>query len=309
MVLLGEAQKEKVPIVQILVFGRSGQVARSLQALADDDSGLGVAARGRESCDIADADAVRRAIDATRPDAIVNAAAYTAVDRAESEEIAAYTANALGARNIAEAARAAGLPLVHLSTDYVFDGRLDRPYREDDLPFPTSAYGRTKLAGEYVVRHAAPDSAVLRTAWVFSPYNGNFARTMLRLAAERASLRVVDDQVGNPTYAPDIARATVTVARALQAQAGAGCRGVFHFAGPEPMSWCAFARRVMATAGRHGRPTARVEPIATSDYPTVATRPANSRLDTGAFRKAFGIPHRPLDECLEDMMAALARQG
>ena len=274
------------PRPRILVAGREGQVARALaEAKADD---LDVVALGRPDLDLTDPATIARAMDGTRPALVVNAAAHTAVDRAEDEPDAAMAVNAHGAGALAGAAAGAGVPIIHLSTDYVFDGRLGRPYREDDPVSPLGAYGRSKEAGERMVREATHDHAILRTSWVHAPHGGNFVRTMLRLAAERDEVRVVADQRGCPSYAPDIADAVLVVARRLLAGGEGAARGTFHLAGEGEATWADLAEAVFAASTARGGPGARVTRIATADYPTRAERPADSRLDTSRFQAVFG---------------------
>ena len=275
--------------MRLLVTGREGQVAQSLLSL--NGSGVAVAALGRPALDITDAASVRQAVEAERPDVVVNAAAYTAVDKAEAEEASAFAANCDGAANVAAAAAAAGVPMIHLSTDYVFSGTKPGPYVETDATGPQGAYGRSKLAGEAAVAAAAPDHAILRTAWVYAPTGQNFLRTMLRLGETRDTVRVVADQHGTPTYAPDIAAAIVEIARLMLARPGdASLRGVFHMVAGGETTWAGFAEEIFSRSAERGGPSARVEPIATADYPTPAVRPANSRLDTAKFRAAFAHP-------------------
>jgi dTDP-4-dehydrorhamnose reductase len=282
--------------MRIAVFGRTGQVAREL-ALLD-----GVACLGREVADFADPDAVRRAAEGVAADAIVNAVAYTAVDRAESEEDLARAVNATAVGALAEVAAARGLPLVHISTDYVFDGSGDRPWCPDDPVGPLGAYGRTKLEGEEAVRAAGGTHAILRTSWVFSAHGANFVRTMLRLGAERDSLRIVADQIGGPTPARAIAAACAEIAGALARDPG--LKGTYHFAGAPDTSWAGFARAIFDVAGL----TVAVEEIASADYPTPAARPKNSRLDCTATEVAFGIARPDWRSALPGVVAAL-REG
>ena len=295
--------------MRLLVTGRSGQVAQSLAETAGGD--VSVVALGRPELDIIDRDSVARAIAAHRPDLVVSAGAYTAVDKAESEPEAAFAVNRGGAGNVASAAAEAGLPVIHLSTDYVFPGDAAGAYREDDKTGPQSVYGRSKLEGEAAVLAANPKAAVFRTAWVYSPFGHNFARTMLRLATERDVLRVVSDQRGTPTYAPDIAAAILVAARLiLAAPDDKRLAGVFHLVAQGETDWAGFAEEILRQSALRGGPSARVERIATRDYPTPAKRPANSRLDTQKFRDTFG--HLPPDwrdgvsRCLDRLVGPAA---
>ncbi|WP_374408342.1 dTDP-4-dehydrorhamnose reductase [Pelagerythrobacter sp.] len=275
--------------MRIAVTGTSGQVVTSLierGKLAGDE----IVAIGRPQLDLADPASVATPLAAARPDAIVSAAAYTAVDKAESERDLALAVNAVGAGAVAAVAADMGVPLIHLSTDYVFDGSGVQPWTESDLTGPTGVYGETKLAGEQAVLAAHPGgSAILRTAWVYSPFGANFVRTMLRLAAERDEVSVVADQIGNPTSALDIADGVFAVARNLAADSDPALRGVFHMSGAGEASWADFARAVFAASAERGGPSAEVNAITTADYPTPARRPANSRLDCARLAEAHGV--------------------
>jgi dTDP-4-dehydrorhamnose reductase len=220
----------------------------------------------------------------------VNAAAYTAVDEAESDPELAQAINGRGAGIVAAAAAAAGVPVVHVSTDYVFDGTAARPYREDDPVAPLGVYGASKLAGERTVAAATPDYAILRTAWVYSPFGKNFVRTMLRLAETRDEVAVVADQRGCPNCAFDLADGVIAVARNLAGRPGdASLRGVFHLSAEGEASWADFATNVFAISARLGGPSARVREIVTSDYPTPARRPAYSCLDGRKLSARHGV--------------------
>ena len=262
----------------LLVFGRTGQVARELARLAP-----GARFLGRDDADLTNPEACAAAIRASGCDAVINAAAYTAVDRAETEPDLARAVNAAAPAAMAGAAAELGVPLVHISTDYVFDGSGDRPWVETDPTGPLGVYGATKLAGEQGIAAAGGQWAVLRTSWVFSAHGGNFVKTMLRLGAERDELRVVADQHGGPTPAADIAAACLTMAQAMRADPARG--GIYHFAGAPDTTWAGFARAIMSQAGL----ACQVSDIASSDYPTPARRPMNSRLDCSAIRRDFGI--------------------
>ena len=292
--------------MKLVVTGVSGQVALSLVERAP--AGMTVIPLGRPALDLADAASIAPALAAIGADVVVNAAAYTAVDKAESEPDLAHAVNATGAGAVAVAARALGLPLVHISTDYVFDGTKASAYRETDPTGPTGVYGASKLAGEAAVLAAHPDAAILRTAWVYSPFGNNFVKTMLRLAATRDELGVVADQIGNPTSALDIADGVLKVAANLVAPDDASLTGVFHMTGSGEASWADFAARIFAASAAIGGPTAGVRAIATSDYPTPARRPANSRLDCTRLAEAHGVrlpDWRPaVDHVVERLLAA-----
>lgn len=275
--------------MRLLVTGKSGQVVSALieRGVA---AAVDIVAVGRPEFDLANAEAGLSALADARPDVIVSAAAYTAVDKAESDQQAAEAINATGPSAIAGLAARIGVPIVHLSTDYVFDGSKTAPYLETDPTDPLGVYGRTKLAGEEAVTAAGPNHAILRTAWVYSPFGSNFLKTMLRVGAERAELRVVDDQVGNPTSALDIADAVLTVARNLYERPDdASLRGVFHMTGSGEASWADFATEIFAISEELGGPAAKVARITTADYPTPARRPANSRLSTTRLQQVHGV--------------------
>lgn len=276
--------------MRILVTGRSGQLASCL-AEAAAASGIEIVLAGRPELDLAVPDTITRAIDRYAPELVVNAAAYTAVDKAETEMDAAFAINARGAGHVATAAARAGLPILHVSTDYVFDGTKPAPYVESDPVAPTSAYGRSKREGEVRVMDANARHVILRTAWVHSPFGSNFVKTMLRLASTRPRIGVVDDQVGSPTYAPDLAMVVLGVAQSLSGRAPNDDPpwGIYHAAGRGEATWCGLAREVFAVSGRHGGPVAMVDAIPTSAYPTPARRPANSRLDTTKLKTAFAL--------------------
>lgn len=219
----------------------------------------------------------------------INAAAYTAVDRAESKADLAMRVNGEGAGYVAEAAAVMGAPLLHLSTDYVFDGSLQRPYREDDPTGPTCAYGRSKLAGEQRVARICPNSMILRTAWIYSPFGVNFLRTMLRLNQTRDEVGIVADQLGNLTSALDIAHALPVIARRIRDDSSRTLRGLFHMTGSGEATWGDFAEAIFDEAHARGRRLTHVKRIATADYPTPARRPANSRLENEKLRIAYGV--------------------
>ena len=292
----------------ILVFGAAGQVGQALQRAAAAH-GTPLAACDRTAVDITDPAAVGAAVDraAAAPDRIVavNAAAYTAVDRAEAEPDRAFAVNRDGAAHIAAACARRGLPLIHLSTDFVFDGASDRPWREDDRPGPVNCYGASKLAGEAAVRAAHDRHLILRTAWVYSPFGGNFVKTMLRLAADRPAIDVVDDQIGSPTAAWAIAEALLALARRLADPAGAGPFGTYHFAGAGAASRFAFAQAIFAEAAGHGWPTPTLSPIGSDRMPTPARRPANTALDCRQIARDHGIRIAPWRQGLVPVVAEL----
>lgn len=275
--------------MRIVVTGRHGQVARSLLergAALDVD----VHAVARPEIDLARPAGVERALSDHQPDVIVNAAAYTAVDRAESEPDLAYRINALGAEAAARAAGRLGIPVIQLSTDYVFGGSLHRAYREDDPTSPLGVYGDSKLKGEHAVAAATGNHVILRTSWVYSPFGSNFARTMLALAGQRETISVISDQRGTPTNALDLADGIIAIARnLLDRPAAAELRGIFHVTGGGDTNWAEFAAAILAASAAAGGPAARVMPVATSENPAAARRPANSRLDNSRLARIHGV--------------------
>jgi dTDP-4-dehydrorhamnose reductase len=292
--------------MKLLVLGAGGQVGLELCRLVWP-AGYQLAAFGRGGVDITEHDAVVAAVARERPDVVINAAAYTAVDRAESEPDAAWASNCTGPANLAAACRDAGILLIHLSTDYVFDGSKTGPYREDDPVKPLGVYGKSKEAGDRAVREALAEHVILRTAWVYSAHGHNFVRTMLRLRAERPVLRVVADQIGSPTSAVDIAAAVGAVVQRLDA--GNSSRGTYHFAGGGAVTWHGFAEAIFELATQWNaaerRPPPRIEAITTADYPTPARRPANSVLDCSRIGEAFGIVPRPWRQALAEVIGEL----
>lgn len=294
--------------MRIAVTGQHGQVALSLVERAAA-AGIELTAIGRPALDLERPETIAPALISAKPDLIVNAAAFTAVDLAESEPATALKVNGDAAGEIAATARRLGVPMIQISTDYVFDGSLDRPYREDDVVGPISAYGRSKLAGEEAVASTTSDHAILRTAWVYSPFGKNFVRTMLRLGSEREVVGVVADQAGSPTSALDIADAILAVAGNLAAHPDdAALRGIFHMGAQGEAVWADVAEAIFADAKKAGRAAVRVERIATSDYPTPARRPANSRLDSAKLAAIHGVrlPHwrTSLTACVTRLLAA-----
>jgi len=277
----------------ILVFGHTGQVARELARLVPDAAYL-----GRDQADLSDPEACAAAIRAHNPRAVINAAAYTAVDRAEDQEALAAYINGAAPAAMARECAAMAVPFVHISTDYVFDGAGTTPFAPDHPPAPLGAYGRTKLMGEQGVQAAGGAYAILRTSWVFSCHGNNFVRTMLRLGAERDSLRVVADQIGGPTPARAIAQACISIAAQLRDAPQKS--GIYHFSGAPDTSWAGFAREIMARAGLD----CRIDEITTSDYPTPAQRPPNSRLECSSL-STFGLERPDWRQGLADVLTEL----
>jgi dTDP-4-dehydrorhamnose reductase len=293
--------------MRILVCGAGGQVGQELVERAAG-FGLEVLAPARAQLDISKPEQVAAAM-RQRPGLIINAAAYTHVDNAESHSEQAYAVNRDGARNLAEAAEHAGVPLFHISTDYVFSGEADHPYIESDETGPTGVYGASKLAGEEAIRACLPAHLILRTSWVYGVYGNNFVKTMLRLARQRDALGVVSDQMGCPTQAGAIASVLLELARRHAAGTGLAW-GVYHYSGAPACSWYDFAAEIFRQGERAGliarQPT--VSPIATAQYPTPARRPAWSVLDCSRFESAFGLKPHAWQDDLADVIATLQQQ-
>lgn len=294
--------------MKILLTGKDGQLGVELRrALAP----LGaVVAVGRADCDLADGAALRALVRAVAPDAIVNPAAYTAVDRAETEQARAAAVNAGAPAILGEEGARLGALVLHYSTGYVFDGAAGRPYTEDDAPAPLGVYGATKLAGERLLAGASPRHLVLRTNWVLGAHGDNFAKTMLRLAAERPQLGVVADQFGTPTPASLLADVSAHLIRQYRREGAAGFPyGTYHVTASGATSWHAYARFVIAAALAAGKPLKaapeRVRPLRTEEYPTPARRPADARLDTGRFRATFGLCLPPWEDGVRQVLEQL----
>jgi len=294
---------------RILQFGTIGQLGLELIRAAESN-GVDLELVTLEEADFTRPDDVVRAVERAKDiDVVVNAAAYTAVDKAESEEALAKTINADTVGSLAKACAARGLPLVHVSTDYVFDGTKTVPYVESDRTNPLSAYGRTKLAGEQAIRDVLKAHVIIRTSWVYSVYGANFVKTMLRLGAERDVLNVVDDQTGAPTSAADLAQAILTVAKRLHLGANEDHYGVFHYTGGGVTTWRRFAEAIFEQSADWAGIKARVVPIATADYPTPAARPKNSCLDCGKIGRSYGIATVPWQSALKSVLEELKPQG
>jgi dTDP-4-dehydrorhamnose reductase len=292
-----------MPARPILVTGGSGQVGSALARLTAG-SGRAIAFPPRAELDLADPASIRRMMAARDWGAVISCAAYTAVDKAESEADAAFAANATAPGALADASAALGIPIVHVSTDYVFDGSADGAYDEHDPVAPLGVYGASKEAGERLVRSANPRHAILRTAWVVSPWGNNFVKTMLRLGAERPKLGVVADQIGCPTSAIDIAAALLTITDRLRGDATAPT-GTWHFVNAGAASWHDLARFIFDRAAAQGRPAPELAAITTADYPTPAKRPANSRLATDRITVDFGIVPRPWQAAVGEVVDEL----
>jgi dTDP-4-dehydrorhamnose reductase len=291
--------------IRIAVTGNNGQIVRSLVERSAGTNSE-VVCVGRPALDLGDPDTIDRAIGAAAADALVSAAAYTNVDKAETEGDLADLINARAPGLLAARAKSLGIPLIHLSTDYVFDGTKSDPYNEQDQICPINAYGRSKAAGERAVAAAHQRHVILRTSWVYSPFGRNFVRSMLELAREQNELRVVADQVGNPTAADDIADGILAVARNLAEGGGDERYGTFHMTAAGATNWAEFASAVLSASAERGGPSARVVPITSAGYHTPAPRPANSRLDCAKIARVYGVslPHwrSSLGPCVERIL-------
>jgi dTDP-4-dehydrorhamnose reductase len=272
----------------LVTGGLDGQLARSLNEAPASPS-LDVVTAGPPQLDLLNSESVERTINAVRPNIVVNVGAYTAADAAEDEPQIVYAVNAEGPRYVAEMCERHGIPLIQISTDYVFDGTKGTPYVETDVPEPLNVYGRAKLAGERYVAAACTRHVILRTAWVYSPYGRNFVKTMLSLAASRSELRVVDDRMGCPTYAPHLAEAILQVAGAILSANSRTLWGTYHATGTGEATWCELAREVFRRSAEQGGPAAKVHGITSEEYPTRAIRPADSRLDCSKLQDTFGV--------------------
>lgn len=288
--------------MKILITGSAGQLSRELQlALAGEGK---VLALGHKLLDLAEPTQIRRQVRLLRPDLIVNAAAYTAVDSAQGDRERAFAVNAIGPGVLAEEAAALGVPLIHYSTDYVFDGSKTEPYREEDLPAPLSVYGASKLAGEQAIQAVGGDHLILRTSWVYSLHGRNFLLTMQRLLQERDALSVVDDEIGAPTWAGTIAQVTAEIVRKRRSGSG-GPGGLYHLTASGETSWYGFACHIAQHLQSQGLLRARIEPIRSANYPTAAQRPLNSRLSCARLQRDWQISlpnwETALQRCLGDV--------
>jgi dTDP-4-dehydrorhamnose reductase len=284
--------------VRILVLGRSGQLARALKQLESSD--VRIECAGRTQLDLTQTSAIAQYIKDGAPDAVINAAAFTHVDAAESAGHELHALNALAPAAVAAACRDLAARFIHISSDYVFDGHKRGPYQPNDPVAPLNAYGRSKAAGEALVQSENPDAIIVRTTWVFASEGANFLRTMLRLAETQPTLRVVDDQIGAPTWAADLAAACLSAARAHEGG------GIYHYTGQGAASWADFAEAIFEEAAQRGLPAARVERITSQEFASPTKRPANSRLDSSAFAARFGYPPRLWREALTLCMDEIA---
>jgi dTDP-4-dehydrorhamnose reductase len=289
-----------MPPMHGLIVGTSGQLATELHRQAD-----GLPLQPAQKVDIADEHAIRTLLDAARPSLVINASAYTAVDRAEQERERAFAVNANGPRYLARWCAANAAALIHISTDYVFNGAKASAYVEDDAVDPLNVYGESKLAGEIAIREELGQHLILRTSWVFSAHGQNFVKTMRRLAAERDELRVIADQHGRPTSAADLAGAVWRLTRERLLGAAPMTWGTYHLANADPTTWHGFAEAIVELEARRMSRRPMVHGIPATEYPTPAKRPANSVLDTSRFETTFGFGLRPFRRALRDVMDEL----
>lgn len=292
--------------MRLLIAGWQGQVARALVEMAPGCPDVTACAVGRAALDICEAKSIERALSGISPTLVINSAAYTAVDKAESEPERAFALNRDGARLLAEASAKRGIPIIHISTDYVFDGRKPTPYVEEDATTPNTVFGRSKLEGEEAIRATNPKHIILRTSWIFSPYGRNFVKTMLAQAKEHPRVRVVDDQRGSPTYAPHLVGAILDLARVVSKPDADEPWGIYHAANAGTTTWRGFADEVFSRSRALGGPVADVEPIRSIDYPTPAQRPDNSQLDSSKLARTFGLRlpswQQGVAECVERLL-------
>jgi dTDP-4-dehydrorhamnose reductase len=292
--------------MRILVAGWQGQTARTFMDMAPACAGITACAVGRPSLDVCEPRSIERALADITPDVVINSAAYTAVDLAEDEQEQAFALNRDGARQLAHAAARRGIPIIHLSTDYVFDGTKSAPYTETDAPNPQSVYGCSKLAGEQAVQEANSKHIILRTAWLFSPFGRNFVKSILQRARDGVHLRVVSDQHGSPTYAPHLVDAILAIARRIKDD-GAGLWGTYHAAGSGTATWHEMTAEILRQSALLGGPQTELDAITSADYPARARRPANARLDCSKLERSFGMRLPPwqegVAECVRRLLA------
>jgi dTDP-4-dehydrorhamnose reductase len=289
--------------MKILIFGSKGQLGTDLMHHTRQ-AGHTIAGVDLPECNITDEQDVHRIVQENCADVVINAAAYTSVDDAEKATDLAFAVNADGPAYLARACRDSDVPLIHLSTDYVFNGLTTRPYLPSDAADPMGAYGRSKAAGEKNIERILPSHVIVRTSWLFGLHGPNFVKTMLRVGKDQAEVEVVDDQVGSPTYAPDLAAALTSVAEHIVG--GKTDWGIYHFCNRGAVTWYAFARRIFAFARQHDLFAVRdIRPILTSQYALPASRPHYSVLDCTSFEETFGIQRRSWEEALGEMIAAL----
>lgn len=293
-----------MPDVRIACIGRTGQAARALARAASNDRSIELIQAGSSEVDLRDPASLAAFLDRAKPQVLVNAGAYNFVDRAESEPGEAMRVNADGPRALARLCRARGVGLIHMSTDCVFDGTGDAPHTEEEAPNPLSAYGRSKLAGERAVAEEYPDALIVRVAWVFSEHGDNFVSKMIELARKRPSLKVVNDQVGPPTYAPDIAAALLQAAREKAAGAK-DLSGILHVVSSDTMNRADMAKAIMEESRAQGGPFAEIEPVTTAEFNAPAQRPLNARLSNARAVKRLGLSFTPFPDALKRAVAGV----
>jgi dTDP-4-dehydrorhamnose reductase len=298
----------RLPDLRIACVGRAGQTARSLAARAANDSTISFVAGGRSEADLRDPASLAAFVDRTKPDVLINAGAYNFVDKAEVEPDEATRVNADGPRALARRCRELGIAFIHMSTDCVFDGKSDRPYTEADPAHPLSAYGRSKLAGERAVAEENPAALTARVAWVFSEYGDNFVSKMIEFARKRPVLRVVNDQIGPPTYAPDIADALLRAAKEM-ARSASDLSGLLHVVSSDKLDRASMAREIMAESKRQGGPVAEIEGVTTAEFAAAAARPLNARLSNAKVVKRLGLTFMPWPEALKRSVAGVLTRG
>lgn len=290
--------------LRIATIGRNGQIARAIAAAGAGQSGLELAQADRNGADLRDPEKLARFIDTAAPTILINCGAYNFVDKAETERDAAFAVNEAGPRVLARLCADRGIPFIHMSTDCVFDGAKEDPYTEDDPANPLSVYGQSKRAGEIAVAEIYPQALTVRVCWVFSGLADNFVSRMITLARERPVIRVVDDQVGPPTYAPDIATALLRIAGAMRGAPGS-LSGLLHLASPDELDRASMARAIMAESERQGGPSARVEGVSSAEFGAPAQRPLNARLSAKVATQMFALHWTPWPEALERSVASV----
>jgi dTDP-4-dehydrorhamnose reductase len=294
--------------MRAVIIGKSGQLARCLTETVP--AGVEPICFNRDRFDLADPRSNMAILADARPDLLINAAAHTAVDKAETDPDAAFALNTAGPARLADFAADHGIPLIHVSTDYVFDGAGSRPYRENDPPAPINTYGHSKLDGERAIAERLPEHIILRTSWVFSPFGGNFVKTMLRLAREREELRIVGDQIGRPTSAHELARVIWRISRRIVGrEMRSATWGVYHYADAGQTSWAGFAETIFASPDAGLAAPPRIQRIRTEDYPTPARRPRYSVLDTAKIEADFGVCPRSWPDSLRHVLARLTEEA
>jgi dTDP-4-dehydrorhamnose reductase len=293
--------------MRLVVTGKKGQLVQALLEVGPQ-LGASIIPLGRPELDLTKPETIQATISVAQPDAVISAAAYTAVDRAESEPVLAFAVNAHGAGAVATAAANLRVPIVHISTDYVFSGNKPTAYLEDDATAPLSNYGHSKLAGETQVADASSDHVILRTSWLYSPFETNFLRTILRLASSNESVRIVADQYGAPTSALDLADAVIKIAARLKTDTTPELRGIFHYSAVGATSWAGFAEDILLGLHQHTGKRVKVVPISTADYPTAAVRPGNSKLATEKIERHYSITPPHWRSSTRDMLERLLKE-